>query len=489
MTRSSSNQRALVGKGRRPASASPFAVLAAFVVFVALTGGGSRPDILSLVFLRPAAVAVAAYAAWGLSYQAVERYRFAFAAIAAIFALALLHLVPLPPALRTQLPGHALVAAVDAAAGLGAVWRPLSIAPADTVNAVFSLFVPLAALLLACRLDERDQVRLMILVIAVGLAGALLSLFQAVGPPRGPLFLYRNTNYGVATGLFANRNHHAIFLATLLPMLAASTTAMRRSRHAAMFRYGALASGAIILPLLLVTGSRVGMLAGAVGLLSVPFLVRLDRPRRSAATAGAVSGFLGFLRTSRGMTLLGLLAAGALVGLTIWMSRAASMTRLTAVGASDELRFKVWPIILRAVPDYLPLGSGVGSFVTAFKIAEPDAILRPTYLNHAHSEPLEILLTAGVPGALLLLVGCIAWAVAAWRAFTHDLAAPGVLLARTGVIVIALLGAGSVTDYPLRTPFLGALLVIASLWCSGIGPTWAKRDLRRALDDQQARLS
>ena len=41
-------------------------------------------------------------------------------------------------------------------------------------------------------------------------------------------------------------------------------------------------------------------------------------------------------------------------------------------------------------------------------------------------------------------------------------------VAQCGVAVIMLLVLGSITDYPVRTPFLSSVLVIASLWAAGV---------------------
>lgn len=488
MTAVSASAGALIVPPRISTRTVLFWTLAGFIVFAALTGGGSRPDIFSLIVLRPVAVVVTVFAAWTLTREHLRPFRFACTLTAATFLLTLLHLVPLPPALWTRLPGHGTIAAIDALVDLGPIWRPLSVAPAETANALFSLFVPIGVLLLALRLDSANHQRLMMILVGIGLFGAVLSLFQLLGPPRGPLFLYRNTNYGVATGLFANRNHHALFLATLLPMLAAMVTLTRRSRRAPLFRYVAIGSAAFLLPLLLVTGSRLGMLAGALALASTPFLIRMERARSGDRRPRGLARHLRWLAGPRGLVAGGALAASALLALTIWMSRATSMQRLTEVGASDELRFKVWPVILDAAATYLPFGSGIGSFVPVFKIVEPDAILRPTYLNHAHNEPLEVLLTAGIPGAALMLLAVVGWAIAARRAFAASIENSDVLFARTGVIVVGLLGLGSLTDYPLRTPFLSAVLVIGALWSSGLGRMSAKRAEERASAEPIARL-
>lgn len=448
-----------------------FWMLGLFLIFVLVTGGGSRPDILSLIVLRPMAVLACAFAAWTITPEELRRQRFPFIIALATTVLILVHLVPLPPALWQSLPGRNLVTRIDHDLGLGAVWRPISLSPPDTWNAFFSMAVPSAVLLAGAQVPRSGHERLLFVLILAGLTSGVLGLLQLLGSPTGPLFLYKHTNYGTATGFFANRNHQAIFLATVFPMLGAFVTLRSRTPNAARHIYGAIAIGVLILPLLLITGSRAGIAVGLLGLASLPFLVRLKADGRRGG--GPVP--------SRIVKIVGAAAGIGLVAAMIVLSRAVSITRLFDMGAEDELRFKVWPIIIDAIGPYFPIGSGIGSFAPVFQVVETDRILRPTFLNHAHSEVLEILLTAGFPGAILLLAATLCWIVAALRAFRQPIGqGEGALFLRLGVVVIGLLAAGSIADYPLRTPFMAALLALAALWCGGLGHQSAKRRLRSA---------
>lgn len=439
-----------------------FWMLAAFLALVALTGGGSRPDIVTLAFVWPLAVMLCAFASWTVSLENLRRCRFAFILLACMFALTLIHLVPLPPAIWHALPGRGLISDIDARAGLGEVWRPISLAPIDTRGALCSLFVPLAVLLTGVQLGPQSLRRLLPVIIVVALLSGLLGLFQIVGSPTGSLFFYRHTNYGVATGLFANRNHQAIFLATTFPMLAAFVTTRAGKALFARDALGAFAAGLFLIPLVLITGSRAGTMISGLAWVSVAFLLRID-------FRGVRSGSILLQRifSARALVIMAIVAIAALVALTIGVSRAVSVTRIFESGTQGELRFKVWPVIMADIPTYLPIGSGIGSFVQVFKIIEPDEILRPTYLNHAHNEVLEILLTAGIPGAGLLVAAIIGWVIAARRAFARSMSGRSEnLFARLGLIIIALFALGSLADYPLRTPFLTAILAVATLWTS-----------------------
>mgnify|MGYP007125385276 CR=1 FL=1 len=84
-----------------------------------------------------------------------------FGLAVAALALTIAHLVPLPPAIWSQLPGRELVSEIDRAAGLGDVWRPLSLTPGATWNALHAQLVPLAALVLGAQLGRDDLWRLL----------------------------------------------------------------------------------------------------------------------------------------------------------------------------------------------------------------------------------------------------------------------------------------------------------------------------------------
>ena len=118
---------------------------------------------------------------------------------------------------------------------------------------------------------------------------------------------------------------------------------------------------------------------------------------------------------------------------------------------------------------YWPTGSGIGTFERAYFIDEPDGLLGPTLMNHAHNDWLEVVITAGFGGLLLLLSAVAAFAWRAYRAasdrmqFTAE-AAKTKRFVWLGLVVMALCALASVSDYPLRTPSLACVFVVAALW-------------------------
>jgi O-antigen ligase len=443
-----------------PQRSRAFFFLLAFLVPVFLLGGGSRADIQSLALLRPLAGFAFVLALFSLRRVDVQLYRWPIVVGVAAFVLTGLHLVPLPPALWSTLPGHGLIAQIDEAAGI-AVWRPLSISPRQTANAFFALTVPLAVLFIAIRLDREEQQRLLVPILIVGGISAVLGLLQIAGGASSRFYFYDISNFGSAVGLFANRNHQAAFMATLFPMLAVYASRPADTVAQARFRIVlAAVSAAILIPMLLITGSRSGLVLGMLGLVGAALLFKRPKSRTAPRRRGdakfpVVPAALGI------MTL-------AFVGIvTLLSSRAESVARLMQGDEVAELRVLTLRPILGMIADFLPLGSGVGTFVEAFQRDEPTFMLQPTYFNHAHNDFLEVSLTGGLP-ALVLIVAGLGWALIAgaraWQAGEADGASR---FARLGAVIIAILAAASIVDYPLRTPALSSLLAIAAVWLAG----------------------
>ncbi len=440
-------------------SSGPLRALCLLLVAAFLLGGGARGDVQSLIVLRPLAILLLAYGLAGLRRRHLAGNWFVAAMAVAIMALLALHLVPLPPAWWSQLPGRSLVAEIDAAAGLGPVWRPLSLAPDGTRNALYAVFVPLAALVLGLRLDTRERQWLIRPLLLLGGASALLGLAQSLGGPGGPLQFYRVTNPGAAVGLFANRNHQALLLACLLPMLAVwASTVGSHGRKAPGRRLVAGLAGGALLPLLLITGSRAGLILSAIATLLIPAIV-LPRAKQRPAVP---------VRSAQAQTLLrggGILAGLGLVALTVWLGRGMAWERLRDLAPGSEMRVLILPALWAMIRAYLPLGSGLGSFEQVYRIHEPDVLLDPTYTNHAHNDWLEVLVTGGLPAMGLLLAAAVACLVRLRRLFASGVSAtPEALTARLGAAIVLLAGLASLGDYPLRTPSISCLFVVAVCW-------------------------
>jgi O-antigen ligase len=438
-----------------------------FLIVVFLTGGGARADIQSLVILRPAAVMFCVISIWTIKWSDVQANKFLFGIAVVVFLLVGAHLIPLPPSIWRALPGREIILEIDKVARLGDVWRPIALVPPAAWNAFFSLFVPLAALLFGVQLTSEERLKLLPILLGLGLFSGFWGLLQAIGDPQGPLYLYQATNNGSAVGLFANRNHQAVMLAMLFPMLAVYACAGVRTEEQAKVRgYIALAAGVVLVPLLLVTGSRMGLILGVLGLASTLLLYR--KPASLIPKKRKISKL--DLRW-----LLGAFAVLCLGALTVIMSRAEALQRLSAPDQAEDLRFRAWGPIAEMAWKYFPVGSGIGSFVEVFQIDEPTVLLSPSYLNHAHNDWLEVYLSAGAPGLAVMAIVLFAAGKLSWAVF-HKVAGgrADIRHARLGAVMIAIFAVGSLADYPLRVPSLSCVFVIAAIWLARDGTASTK---------------
>ena len=134
----------------------------AFLALVALAGGASRPDSLAQPFVRVIAlgyVALVVLMGW-VEGRRVRRMGIVFAIIVASALALALHLVPLPPGTWTGLAGRDFYAQAATVAGVEQPWRPLTLSPDRTWNALFSLSIPFAAAVGLATLDRQAQARL-----------------------------------------------------------------------------------------------------------------------------------------------------------------------------------------------------------------------------------------------------------------------------------------------------------------------------------------
>ncbi|HSX55054.1 MAG TPA: O-antigen ligase family protein [Sphingomonas sp.] len=437
-----------------PRSTTAFWALIVLVAAAFLFGGSARDDVIGLAVLRPVAAICLGIGLFLASGETLRHYRWPLIGLGALVLLTLLHLIPLPPSIWTALPGRELAAEAGRAGGIEQPWRPIALAPWRGWNALFALMIPAAAMLLAIRCDRQQQHRVMIAVLLLILVSVAVGAVQVAGGFNKLLYVYRISSLDVPTGLFANRNHFAVVLCCALPLLVLAAAPEGATRPGSLALWLAGVVGAVGLLLLLLSGSRSGLLLAAVAIASVPLIYRWDKRNP------------GSLRKRR-LLMLGIaaLALMLIVAFAIYFARAEALDRLVATDESEELRFSAWGPIFEMVRQYFPIGSGVGSFVDVFYAGEPRELLKPSYLNHAHNDWLEWLLETGLPGVLLALAAIAGWTLRSLRLVRMQRGnGGGVGLALAGAVIILLLGLASIVDYPVRVPAVACLLALAAVW-------------------------
>lgn len=423
-------------------------MLAAFMILLWIAGGSARLDAAGQIVVR--------LAAWGLLCACIIRglegswrkARPVALIMGAATVLVILQLVPLPPEVWLALPSRDLLAQSAVVVGLPQPWRPLSISPGATLNALGSLVVPWVTLLLAASLTRAQHDLIARLLVGLVLGGCLLGLLQFTGAQfDNPLI---NEIKGFVSGNFSNRNHFALFVA--IGILLILMLDLGRFKGVLPSFPLMILIVPFLLMVVLLTGSRAGLvlsvIATGVGLLSSRKLLGQafrDLPKK----------------WSLGLSVLLVVALGGLALFGATFDRVEAVDRLALV-ASEDLRARAFPIVWDITASYFPAGSGFGSFDAAYRIAEPDALLNLLYFNHAHNDWLEIVLDGGLAGIVLLAAALGWWCATSWRLWRSK--RDDLRLARCGSAICLLTMIASLTDYPARTPMIMAILTLAALW-------------------------
>ncbi|SMQ69087.1 O-antigen ligase [Altererythrobacter xiamenensis] len=432
-------------------------LLLGLLMVLAIGGGGARADIDSLLFVRPVSAILLVIGAATLTRSDIQAHRWLFVLLLALVALAIIHLLPLPPAIWEAAPGRELIVAAGAFFGDSQPWRPLAMVPWMAWNSLFAMIIPLAALVLAVQLSNRQLAQLLPFLIVVGVTSAFLGLLQSIGPANSVLYFYDITNKGAPVGLFANRNHASVFLAMLIPIVVAYLSmpakTVERLRQRLFFAGIALA---IAIPVIAVSRSRSGIVVALVGLIGSALLYRRPqaerverRKRQSINPRWVIAGGVFF----------------ALVVSSFLAGRSTSLEKLFEADGLDDMRSTVWSATWGSLFDFLPWGSGFGSFVEVYKIFEPEGSLQLNYVNHAHNDYLELLLAAGIPGALILVGALIILTRCARKAWSKAGSKDTeiIVLGRLGTLLLAQLAVASAVDYPVRVPLIAAVATIAAV--------------------------
>lgn len=441
-----------------------FYAFATFLTIVFFTGGGSRDDVQSLVFLRPLAILFGAYALTCMTRGQWTGRLFPLYISLALMLVMVAQSIPLPPSVWTELPERKIFMDIANLAGIEQPWRPLTLSPSRTFNSLFSLAIPISAMMLYLNLDEVKRKQAVAVIISLVAISAILATLQLAGSPRGPLYFYNITNNGSAVGLMANRNHQAVLLAVTIVMLGwYGASHAPAARLAVLKFYTSVAAIFVLVPLIFITGSRAGLLLMAPALIIAMILIYNGRYIKEGASVTKKlrrkkkQGLI-----SRQMILMALiLAVVGIAILSIYFSRSLAYDRLFGGGKLEELRLQVLPTLFKMLGDFSPWGSGFGTFEHVYKIYETHDLLRPTYLNQAHNDWLQFPIEGGFPAVVIAMLAVSWFGFQFIRLFknwpsSHYSKYTAIMAA---TVMILFLGA-SVGDYPLRVPAIIAIFAV-----------------------------
>jgi O-antigen ligase len=132
--------------------------------------------------------------------------------------------------------------------------------------------------------------------------------------------------------------------------------------------------------------------------------------------------------------------------------------------ASIETRADYWARSTAIARDHALTGTGLGTFQQIYRSYEDPAIADRWFVNHAHSDYVEIAVEGGVPALVLVGLFLIWWGNRAWAAW---LAYQGSVEEKAASIASAAILLHSAIDYPLRTAAIASVMAICIALMAG----------------------
>ena len=428
------------------------ALVPAYLLACLLLGGASAAGIIANLLLQLAALPLIGWSLWSLAQSGVPRAtRSPLILLALLVLVAAVQLIPLPPGVWTALPGRGPIVQGYRMLGVALPWLPLTLAPQGALASLLWLLPAIAVLLATLVLGAFRGRWIAGVIVAVTAVSVGVGALQVIG--GGSAYFYTITNYGVGVGFFANGNHNATQLVVCIPFLAALQAALlrgrRSSRNASAVRLLVAGAYAVILVGLLINGSLAGIGLGVPVALVTWLVFGRQRPvvKRLAAALTVVAT----------IAVLVTIAVGPF-GNNLFGAQVAN---------ADTSRQTSFTRTLDAAGDYLPFGSGIGTFQSIYRTKEPLSSITPTYMNHAHSDWIELLLETGLVGLAVAALFLAWWGVrmrAIWGLEEREPFAQAATIASAAILL------HSLVDYPLRTAAISAVFAACVALMAGVRP-------------------
>ncbi len=424
------------------------AVVPFYLGLCLLFGGASAAGYWENMGLQLLAIPLIVWAAVARPSQSLSTASRQLIALMLLMLLVIaLQLVPLPPSIWTSLPGRQHVVEGFRLLGQPLPWLPVSLDPYWTISSALWLLPAIAILLGIVRLGTFRASWLAWLVAIVTIVSVAIGALQLAGGPESPWYFYEITNNGTTTGFFSNANHFATLMVATIPFLAAlylSAAAKGRSVQKSSGLFVVLAGTLAVI----LVGIAINMSLAGIGL-SVPVL---------AASLLMIWG-----RRRKLPKWAPVLVALLMLGSVAMVFSTPFNNNLTTQGekGKESSRHTSFARSLAATADFMPVGSGIGTFQQIYRARENPAAVDRFYMNHVHGDYIELALETGIPGLLVLALFLLWWArrfVFLWRAEEPD------YFARAATIASAAILAHSAVDYPLRTAAISGIFAM----CCGL---------------------
>ena len=420
---------------------------AAFLAICVLSGGASRGAVVATGATELIAIALLLLLTLNPHYvRTTDQARIVLALAGALLFWIVLQLAPLPPAIWTRLPGRAPVMEGFRILGVNKLSSlPISLTSEETVEGLIRFLPPLALFALVAKSPSRTGNTILIwTVIVLAVASTMLGI-AAILEPSVSLFLSGRANSVAPAGIFANVNHQADL--DLLAMPFAAVLLSRISLHRALGDTGIglvlIVSAFVLILIIGVLGS--GSMAGYTLLgpvLIASLLIYLNRPMGLRLLAAVLT------------------ALAALAALGAWLATSDIPSRLGIAPADSDAmsRTQTFARTFKAIGDYMPFGSGLGSFDRIYPAYENASTVTNVYTAHVHNDYLELALELGLPGLAIVALIIGALLVLCVKSWTGT--GPDSRLKKAAAVSLIVVMVHSSVDYPLRT---AAIATVAAL--------------------------
>ena len=371
-----------------------------------------------------------------------------------------LQCVPLPGALVGLLSpaGAAFHQTLSLAPFDASAWRPLSLAPSATVEAMVSLT---AAALFYWTIRESSGhagARIFTRSLAViGAAAVLLAVLQPLLFPNGKVYGFWTPVYIEAhpVGPIISRNHFASWM-----ILAAPITIGYLLTHARTYWVGSTRAKVFVR---MMSDARALWITTCAVLMVIGVIFSQSRGGLIGMGAAALVGIVGSRQHLRHRGRAGLLVASLVLGTVAWMVANPSNGVLRRIQTTENDdwggRPAIWRATIGMASQYPLTGVGLGAYEGAMPAYQDPPVV--ILFNHAHSQYLQWWAEGGLIGALI----AVALFVAGFRLFArrHRRDAGPLVHLREGAFGgIVGLAVQSVWETPLVTPAILWLLAAAA---------------------------
>ena len=321
-----------------------------------------------------------------------------------------------------------------------------------------------------------SEKRANLLLLTLVLSGVFQASYGAAMTLSGleySFFLEKDAYRGMATGTFINRNHLAGYLVlTLACGVGLMIAGFKRGQFRNIKDFIRAFIGAII------SGKgalRIGLVIMVIGLV-------LTRSRMGNSSFGiglAVAGTIILLMSSVSKKTIGIFIASIFIIDALIISSFFDLNklaeRLETTSAQTENRDEILRLSLPLVKDNLIVGTGAGTFYTAYPEYR-DASAGGGFYVHAHNDYVEFLSERGLLGVLPLLCFfwlCLKQAIQLLKSKSMRKKAMAFTLLMTMIAIVM----HSTVDFNLQMPAYALTLV--TIWALGFSKPYARSEKKK----------